>query len=46
MLSVISGRDGDVSAVYQVQYDNDDEIYEVDDISKDFNEGNLKFDDI
>ena len=46
MLSILSGQDGEPNAIYQIQYEDDDEMYEVDDLTKDFTEGNLKFADI
>jgi len=42
----VKGRDGDTRAVYQVQYDEEDEPYHVDNLASDYDEGILKFIDL
>lgn len=46
VLSVIKGRDGDDDAIYEVRYDGDDEIYELENLSEDLRGSQLKFIDI
>ena len=46
VLSVASGKDRDSKAVYQIQYDNEEDVYDVDDLLEDYNEGNVNFEDI
>ena len=43
---MISGCDGDDSAVYEVTYDGDNETYELENLSEDLRESQLKFIDI
>ena len=46
VLSVIRGCDGDETALYEVKYDDDDEIYELENLSEDLRGSQLKFIDI
>ena len=46
MLSVLKGCDGDDDAIYEVKYDGDDEIYELEKLSEDLRGSQLKFIDI
>lgn len=46
ILGVSKGKDGCKNYVYQVQYKNDDNVYDVEDLQKDYQEGNLRFDDL
>ena len=43
VLSVIRGIDGDEDALYEVQYDGDDEIYEFDNLAADLRDSQLRF---
>ena len=45
-LSVIRGIDGDEDALYEVQYDGDDEIYKIDNLAADLRDFQLRFIDI
>lgn len=42
VLSVMSGTDGDLDAVYEVLYE-DDEVYEVDHLVQDYQSGSVDF---
>ena len=46
VLSVIRGIDGDEDALYEVQYDGDDEIYKLDILAADLRDSQLRFIDI
>ena len=46
VLSVIRGIDGDEDALYEVQYDGDDEIYKLDILVADLRDSQLRFIDI
>ena len=46
VLSVLKGYDGDDDAIYEVKYDGDDEIYELEKLSEDLRGSQLKFIDI
>ena len=46
VLSGIRGIDGDEDALYEVQYDGDDEIYELDNHAADLRDSQLRFIDI
>ena len=46
VLSVLSGIDGSPTALYEIHYDNDNEIYEVDKLLEEFMNGELKFLDL
>lgn len=46
VVGVTSGIDGRPSAVYQIQYDKEDELYDVEDLLQDYHDGNLNFDDL
>ena len=46
VLSVIRGTDGNDDALYEVQYDGDPEVYELDNLLGDLRDSQLKFIDI
>ena len=46
VLSVIRGIDGDENVLLQVQYDGDNEIYEIDNLAADLRDSQLRFIDI
>lgn len=46
VLSVVKGVDGDLKAVYQVQYDGELESYDVESLQADYEDGSLTFDDL
>jgi hypothetical protein len=46
VIGVSRGKDGNKDAVYQVQYKNENDIYDVEELYKDYEEGNLRFDDL
>ena len=46
VLSVKRGNDGDDNALYEVQYDGDDQIYEIDNLAADLRDSQLRFIDI
>ena len=46
VLSVLSGQDGQASAVYEIHYDEENEVYEVDKLLEEYTNGELKFLDI
>ena len=46
VLCVLSGIDGDLNAVYEVLYDGDDDVYEIDHLIQDYRAGSVQFCDI
>ena len=46
VLSVLSGQDGQASAIYEVLYDNEIEPYEVDQLLQEYMTGELEFLDL
>ncbi|XP_033730701.1 uncharacterized protein LOC117320145 [Pecten maximus] len=46
VLAVIRGKDGEDDAVYDVQYDDEDDSFEVDHLTEDYKASQLKFSDI
>ena len=46
VLSVIRGIDGDEDVLYELQYDGDDEIYELDNRAADLRDSQLRYIDI
>ncbi|XP_033749368.1 uncharacterized protein LOC117334049 [Pecten maximus] len=46
VLSVVSGKDGNVDAVYEILYDGDSDSYEVDNLRKDYSESSVRFIDV
>ena len=46
VLSLISGQDGQASAIYDIHYDQDNAAYEVENLLDDYLKGELKFLDI
>ena len=46
VLSVSKGIDGDTNTTYEVFYDQDGETYDIDSLHADYNEGNLRFNDL
>ena len=45
-MSVISGNDGKLNAVYEVLYDGDDDAYVIDHLIRDFHAGSVVFCDL
>ena len=45
-MSVISGTDGKLNAVYEVLYNGDDDAYEIDHLIQDFHAGSVAFCDL
>ena len=43
---MLSGQDGQLSAKYEILYDNDTEPFEVDGLLQDYMDGELKFLDL
>ena len=43
VLSVKRGNDGDDNALYEVQYNGDDQIYEIDNLAADLRDSQLRF---
>lgn len=43
VVSILSGSDGDRNAVYEVQYEDDEEAYEIDHLVQDYELGSVKF---
>jgi hypothetical protein len=46
VISVSRGKDGTKNAVYQVQNKNENDIYDVEELYKEYEEGSLRFDDV
>ena len=46
VLPLLVGTDGSDDATYEVKYDNDDEIYEIDHLVEDYKEASVKFVDL
>jgi hypothetical protein len=46
VMPVISGNDGKLNAVYEVQYDGDDDAYVIDHLIQDFHAGSVVFCDL
>jgi hypothetical protein len=46
VMSVISGNDGKLNAVYEVLYDGDDDAYVIDHLIQDFHAGSVVFCDL
>ncbi|KAK3108844.1 hypothetical protein FSP39_017117 [Pinctada imbricata] len=46
VVSLLSGKDGEPGAVYEVLYDDDEEPYEVDHLTEDLKSSSVKFLDI
>ncbi|KAK3108124.1 hypothetical protein FSP39_001687 [Pinctada imbricata] len=46
VISLISGCDGHINAVYEVVYDGEDEPYEIDHLMQDYHSGSVTFADI
>ena len=46
VVSVLSGTDGDLNAVYEVLYEGEDEAYEIDNLFQDYKSGSVQFCDV
>lgn len=46
VLELVSGTDGDPSAVYDIFYDGDDDPYQVDHLLEDYSSASVKFIDV
>ena len=46
VLSLLAGTDGLDDATYEIRYDNDNEIYEIDHLVEDYKEASVKFIDL
>lgn len=46
VLEVVKGKDGEVSAVYNILYDGDEESYEVDHLVDDYSKSSVRFLDV
>jgi hypothetical protein len=43
VVSVLSGTDGDLNAVYEVLYEGEDEAYKIDNLIQDYKSGSVQF---
>lgn len=46
VVSVLSGTDGNMNAVYEVLYDGEDKLYEIDHLIEDYRSGAVQFCDL
>ena len=46
VISILSGCDGAVNAVYEVQYEGEEDTYEIDHLIQDYQAGSVQFCDI
>lgn len=46
ILSVLSGTDGNLNAVYEIKYEGEDEAYEINNLIQDYQSGSVEFCDI
>ena len=46
VVSVLSGTDGDLNAVYEVLYEGEDEAYKIDNLIQDYKSGSVQFCDV
>ena len=46
VVSVLSGTDDDLNAVYEVLYEGENEAYEIDNLFQDYKSGSVQFCDV